>query len=257
MLTESQKKANQKWLAENYEQITLKVQKGQKAKIREWAEESHLSMTQYVMLACRQKAERDGFISSRRARICNSLQIAMYVIEEWSEEKRWAVWQELTEPPQYHHYSFSVYNLAFIILEQGMQKRYGIRGEKTPYKVEKGCNPYENAYTFQDATYYCGEAKFMTDLRKGKRTPVYLAQAIREGDTVERYGRHYFCPLYDIQWKILPSAPCRVLFGTEVANPDVACDWSAPLRIQRCYDINDAAETGGMIEITGFMEPTD
>lgn len=253
MLTEAQKKANQKWLATNYEQITMKVPKGQKAKIREWAENCHLSMTQYVMLACRQKAEREGFISAHRARIRDSLQMAMWIIEGWSDEKKRNVWQELLKIPQYQKYAFSDYNIAVIILEQDFQEKYGISGEMTPYKVGKECAPYEKKYVCQDGTtYYCREAKFMTDFRKGKKTPIYQALAIREGDRVARFGAHYFCPLYAIQWKIIPSAPCRVLFGTEVSNPDVACDWTTPLRIQRCYEINDA-DTGGMVEITEFV----
>lgn len=55
---ESQKRANKKWLAENYEQIAIRVPKGTKDEIKEAAEKAGMSMAQYIRQACAEKARR-------------------------------------------------------------------------------------------------------------------------------------------------------------------------------------------------------
>lgn len=57
-MLDSRKKANQKWLKENYESITIRVPKGTREKIKEWADADGLSMAQYIRQACAEKAER-------------------------------------------------------------------------------------------------------------------------------------------------------------------------------------------------------
>lgn len=56
-MLESQKKANRKWLAENYEAITIKVPKGTKEKIKEAAAACGMSMAAYIQAACKEKAK--------------------------------------------------------------------------------------------------------------------------------------------------------------------------------------------------------
>lgn len=55
-MLESQKKANRKWLAGNYEAITIKVPKGTKEKIKEAAAACGMSMAAYIQAACKEKA---------------------------------------------------------------------------------------------------------------------------------------------------------------------------------------------------------
>lgn len=57
-MEESRKKANQKWLAKNYESITIHVPKGTKDKIKAWAAAHGLSMASYIQEACKEKAEK-------------------------------------------------------------------------------------------------------------------------------------------------------------------------------------------------------
>lgn len=57
-MEESRKKANQKWLRENYESITIRVPKGTKEQIKTWADSYSLSMAAYIQVACREKGEK-------------------------------------------------------------------------------------------------------------------------------------------------------------------------------------------------------
>lgn len=57
-MQDSRKKANTKWLKENYESITIRVPKGTREKIKEWADANGLSMAAYIQQACREKSER-------------------------------------------------------------------------------------------------------------------------------------------------------------------------------------------------------
>ena len=57
-MLDSRKKANQKWLKENYESITIRVPKGTKEQIKIWADTAGLSMASYIQEACREKAEK-------------------------------------------------------------------------------------------------------------------------------------------------------------------------------------------------------
>lgn len=57
-MLESQKKANRKWLAENYEQISFRAPKGTKAKIKKAAAIRGMSMAAYIQAACKEKSFR-------------------------------------------------------------------------------------------------------------------------------------------------------------------------------------------------------
>lgn len=57
-MEESRKKANRKWLAKNYESITIHVPIGTKDKIKEWAAALGLSMASYIQEACKEKGEK-------------------------------------------------------------------------------------------------------------------------------------------------------------------------------------------------------
>lgn len=57
-MQDSRKRANTKWLKENYESITIRVPKGTREKIKQWADASGMSMAQYIRQACAEKAER-------------------------------------------------------------------------------------------------------------------------------------------------------------------------------------------------------
>jgi len=56
-MEESRKRANQKWIKQNYESITIRVPKGTKEKIKAWAEDAGLSMASYIQEACKEKSE--------------------------------------------------------------------------------------------------------------------------------------------------------------------------------------------------------
>jgi hypothetical protein len=45
-------------LAANYEKITIRVPKGTKDEIKQWADACGMSMAQYIRQACAEKAER-------------------------------------------------------------------------------------------------------------------------------------------------------------------------------------------------------
>ena len=57
-MEESRKKANKKWLAKNYESITIRVPKGTREQIKAWADSAGLSMATYIQVACKEKAEK-------------------------------------------------------------------------------------------------------------------------------------------------------------------------------------------------------
>lgn len=57
-MLESQKKANRKWLAENYEAITIRVPKGTREKIKKDAAAHGMSMAAFIQDACKEKAEK-------------------------------------------------------------------------------------------------------------------------------------------------------------------------------------------------------
>ena len=51
-MRESQKRANRKWLAENYEQVSIRVPKGTKDRLKEYAAARGMSMRQYIIFSC-------------------------------------------------------------------------------------------------------------------------------------------------------------------------------------------------------------
>ena len=57
-MQDSRKRANTKWLKENYESITIRVPKGTREQIKAWADACGLSMAAYIQRACEEKAER-------------------------------------------------------------------------------------------------------------------------------------------------------------------------------------------------------
>lgn len=54
----SQKKANKKWLTKNYEAITIRVPKGTREQIKDWAYSQGMSMVAYIREACKEKSQR-------------------------------------------------------------------------------------------------------------------------------------------------------------------------------------------------------
>ena len=57
-MQDSRKRANAKWLKENYESITIRVPKGTRKKIKSWADASDMSMAAFIQRACEEKSER-------------------------------------------------------------------------------------------------------------------------------------------------------------------------------------------------------
>lgn len=57
-MKESRKRANEKWLAANYEQISFRAPKGTRDTIKQWAGECGLSMAEYIKQACKEKSEK-------------------------------------------------------------------------------------------------------------------------------------------------------------------------------------------------------
>lgn len=57
-MRDSRRRANTKWLKENYESITIRVPKGTREKIKEWADANGLSMAAYIQQACKEKSEK-------------------------------------------------------------------------------------------------------------------------------------------------------------------------------------------------------
>lgn len=57
-MQDSRKRANEKWLAKNYESITIRVPKGTREQIKAWADACGLSMAAYIQQACKEKSEK-------------------------------------------------------------------------------------------------------------------------------------------------------------------------------------------------------
>lgn len=57
-MLDCQKRANKKWLVENYETISIRVPKGIRAKIKEWAADEGMSMAEYIKVACSERAAK-------------------------------------------------------------------------------------------------------------------------------------------------------------------------------------------------------
>lgn len=57
-MLDSRKRANVKWLKENYESITIRVPKGTREQIKAWADDCGLSMAAYIQEACKEKSEK-------------------------------------------------------------------------------------------------------------------------------------------------------------------------------------------------------
>lgn len=58
-MLDSRKRANEKWIKENYEQISFRAPKGTRDMIKQWAGECGLSMAAYIQQACKEKAEKN------------------------------------------------------------------------------------------------------------------------------------------------------------------------------------------------------
>lgn len=183
------------------------------------------------------------------AKVQNEARQCEYIVEAWDKTKIQEVWAELTAIPRYSHYTYSAYSLACIILENDWKNKYSLYGEPTEMVVKGPYNPFNTKYEQDGSLYYCRKVRFGVDLRKGKKTLIYSALAIKNGDIVERFGKHFFAPLYEIQWKLVDKAP----MGSEIGRSS-SCDWNTPLRIVRCYDIDGAMDPRGLIEITDFID---
>lgn len=59
-MLESQKKANEKWLKANYEQIAFRAPKGTKEEIKAAAAAHGMSMAAFIQAACKEKAGLPG-----------------------------------------------------------------------------------------------------------------------------------------------------------------------------------------------------
>ena len=57
-MQESRKRANEKWLAAHYEQISIRAPKGTKEKIKAAAAAHGMSMAAFIQAACKEKAEK-------------------------------------------------------------------------------------------------------------------------------------------------------------------------------------------------------
>lgn len=57
-MLDCRRRANEKWVKENYEQVIFRVPKGMKTQLKQWAEECGVSMAEYIKQACSEKAER-------------------------------------------------------------------------------------------------------------------------------------------------------------------------------------------------------
>ncbi|MGN8833535.1 type II toxin -antitoxin system TacA 1-like antitoxin [Selenomonas montiformis] len=57
-MQESRKRANQKWLAANYEQISFRAPNGTKEKIKAAAAAHGMSMAAFIQAACKEKSEK-------------------------------------------------------------------------------------------------------------------------------------------------------------------------------------------------------
>lgn len=55
-ISEAQKRATTKWQKANYEQVAIRLPKGEKDTFKAFAEERGLSLAQYIRIACYEKA---------------------------------------------------------------------------------------------------------------------------------------------------------------------------------------------------------
>ena len=171
-----------------------------------------------------------------------------YIIESWDDKTRKKVWDEITSIPKYKHYDYSSYSLACIIIENDWEKKYGIHGTPTRKNVTAPCNPFSIEFTYHDGLFYCRKAHVGIDLRKEKRATIMHALAIKKGDMIERFGKHFFAPLYEIQWPLKEKAQ----MNTEISK-GLKEYWDTPIRIVRCYDIYGAMDPYGLVEVTDFL----
>lgn len=185
----------------------------------------------------------------RKAKVMSRDRILEGVVKTWDAVKVAEVWKELTAIPQYSEYEYNSYSMTVAIMEQGLEDKYGLRGDETNKTVRAPMNPFNTVYVYDiDGTrYYCHKAKFSFTRVNGKTTQIYSALAIKDGDTVYQYGERYFAPLYEIQWAVTGKTP----LGAEIGGGN--CDWSEPLRITRCTCIDDAMDTAGLIDVTDFV----
>jgi uncharacterized protein (DUF1778 family) len=59
MVTEARLRANKKYIAKTYDKIDVRVPKGEKDKIKSWAESQGMSLAEYVRRACYEKAGKE------------------------------------------------------------------------------------------------------------------------------------------------------------------------------------------------------
>ena len=168
------------------------------------------------------------------------------VVESWDDAKIADVWKELTAIPQYREYKYDSYSMTVAIMEQGLEDKYGLYGAQTDKTVNAPMHPFNMVYDINGARYYCRKAKFSFTRFNGEMVQVYIALAIKDKDSIQKFGKRYFAPLYEIQWPVGGKTP----LGAEIGGGN--CDWSEPLRITRCTCIDDAMETGGLIDVTDF-----
>lgn len=58
MTRECQKRATQKWNKKKYDPIAIRLPKGSREKMKEWAEQAGLSLAAFIRTACEEKAEK-------------------------------------------------------------------------------------------------------------------------------------------------------------------------------------------------------
>lgn len=59
MATEARLRANKKYIAKTYDKMDIRIPKGEKAIIKQWAEEQGMSLAEYVRRACYEKAGKE------------------------------------------------------------------------------------------------------------------------------------------------------------------------------------------------------
>lgn len=182
------------------------------------------------------------------AKVINRDRILEFVVKSWGAAKVAEVWKELTAIPQYSEYEYDSYSMTTAIMEQGLEGKYGLRGDETNKTVNTPMNPFSTPYDINGTRYYCGKAKFSFTRYNGKKIHIYSVLAVKNGDTVYRFGARYFAPLYEIQFEVTGKAP----LGIEIGGGN--CDWSRPLRIMRCTCIYDAMDPAGLVDVTDFIE---
>lgn len=183
------------------------------------------------------------------AQMQEKTRLCEYIIEGWDDAKIKPIWAELKAIPKYNRYRYSSSSLISMILENNLEDHYGLHGRPTDQRVRGPYNPFNMEYTSYGNTYFCQKARFGVDFSNGKKTLVYSALAVKNGDVIESFGKHFFAPLYEIQWKVAGGNPMRPKTGSG-AN----CNWEVPLRITRCYNIDRVMNPCGVVEITDFMD---